>query len=267
MGMMEEIKARITSQDGAAQFNAAEMLLCFWETSPENLEKLLPRPLVPGAMPVAMAVFANYAYTNFGPGYLESSLYLTTRYDDQKGMFCISMPLTSEAAADGHSRLLEYPRKVANAAFLTGNNRVAVSAERFGLSYCRINARFDESFNSDDAYEIIGECIDLESPLRMVHFNYSGQEYRADTLFESDRYIFRREMTVSSAEISIGHADVKLSPSVYEPWYRVGPSRVLGAVLVKGDCIISKKERITKAPPMQFGPYAFSNWDIWMGMD
>jgi acetoacetate decarboxylase len=265
MRLIKAVKARIRERDSAAHFEDAELLLNFWETSPEIVKKLLPAPLQPGPVPVAMGVLANYRHTSFGEGYLESSLYLMSRHNGENGMFCISMPITSEPAADGHSKLLEYPRKVANAAFMSAAGGAAGSGERFGLNYFSTKAWLNGEFNSDDAHELIDECMDLADPVRIVHFNYSGEHYYKYLPFESDRFIYRREVTIYPVKMEKGHADIQVARSIYEPWFRVAVTRVLGAVYIRGDCSFSAKKRMARADSMQFGPYAFSNWDLWVG--
>ena len=66
-------------------FYDAEMLTVIWETKPEIVKRLLPPPLKPGKMPLAVAFVANYPKTNFGVTYLESALFLRAEFNGEEG--------------------------------------------------------------------------------------------------------------------------------------------------------------------------------------
>ena len=64
---LEEITENL-SQKG--EFYDAEVLTVYFKTTPEVVERLLPPPLEPAALPIGAAFVAKYPKTNFGVSYL-----------------------------------------------------------------------------------------------------------------------------------------------------------------------------------------------------
>src|SRR5512136_2111901 len=117
MGFVKTFEEIMTNTRATADFYDAEMLMVFWETKPEVVAKLLPAPLNPAAIPLAMAFVAWYPSTNFDVTYHESALFVRARYNGEEGNYCLSMPVTSDIAMAAGREFYGFPKKMADVHF------------------------------------------------------------------------------------------------------------------------------------------------------
>ena len=118
----------------------AEVLTVYFETKPEIVEKLLPPPLEPTALPIGAAFVANYPKTNFGVRYLESALFLLAQHNGEEGAFCLSMPVTNDIALILGREIFGYPKKMADIDIERKGENVSGWTERHGIRFFEVKA-------------------------------------------------------------------------------------------------------------------------------
>ena len=152
MGFVRTIEQISESYLETFDFYDAEMLTVYFETQTEIVARLLPPPLKPASNPIAIVFVANYPKTNFGVIYLESALFLTSEYEGDEGIFCLSMPVTNDMAMIGGREIFGYPKKMGDIYFKHEGNDARGWTERHGIRFLEIKAKLNGKFN-DDGYK------------------------------------------------------------------------------------------------------------------
>ena len=95
-----------------SDFINAEMLLATFETNMDVVKEVIPRPLKPTRDARATVFVAQYPETNFGCVYNEGALLIHCEYRGEKGVYCLSMPVTDDMAMVGGRENFGYPKKI-----------------------------------------------------------------------------------------------------------------------------------------------------------
>ena len=117
MGFVKTVEEISEKYQPNGEFYDAEVLTVYFETKSEVVERLLPPPLKPAALPIGAAFVANYPKTNFGVTYLESALFLLAQHNGEEGAYCLSMPVTNDIALILGREVFGYPKKMAEIGF------------------------------------------------------------------------------------------------------------------------------------------------------
>ena len=243
-----------------ADFYNAEMLLVYWETKPDIIKRLLPRPLKPAGKPIAAAFVANYPKTNFGVSYLESSLFLKCRFKDEEGVYILSMPVDNDMAMAAGREFYGYPKKMANIYLNRNGNEVKGWTERHGTRFFEVRAKLFGEISDDNAQNIMTE-IGIKNSV-MVVFNFKHFPAPDGKGFDYNPRLIREEVEFHPSSIELAEAEIILKPSDYDPWSEVEVVKVLGAGYIIGNNSMRKGSVVAEVKPTTFAPYAFLKWDF-----
>jgi acetoacetate decarboxylase len=126
------------------EFTNAEMLMAVYRTDPEVVARLLPKPLTPAAEPLVFAFVARYPQTNFGSIYNEGALFVTARFRDRTGGYCLAMPVDDDTALIGGREYFGFPKKMAEEIRLQRRGHtIAGQVVRKGVEILRIELEPD----------------------------------------------------------------------------------------------------------------------------
>jgi len=164
---MEWIMDRMKKQ--AMEFYGAETLFVFYETRPEIIERILPPPLKPASRLLVTVLLANYPSTNMGITYLESALFVSAAYNNEEGLFTLSMPVTNDMALIGGREINGYPKKMADIEFKRTGKVVSGWTERRGISFMELKANLTGKYKDNYAEEVATRF--LNPPMDIVMFN------------------------------------------------------------------------------------------------
>ncbi len=243
-------------------FYDAEMLVVAWVTKPQIVERLLPPPLKPTELPVAMAFVAHYPRTNFGPSYYEGALFLLgAEFNGKMGSYCLAMPVTGDMAMAGGREIFGYPKKLANIEFKRSGDSVTGWLERHGVRFFEVRARLDGKPSFENFRESMTEGSAYNDERGAITYNFkyfqapdgSGLDYSPRLV--SQATVFRPKT------IEWGNAEVILSPSEHDPWSEVEIVTVLGAVYTVGNNSMLRGSVVAEVDPVAFAPYSFLKWD------
>jgi acetoacetate decarboxylase len=121
------------------EFVNAEMLLATYITDANAVKKVLPKPLSPAEVPLASVFVARYPETNFGCVYNEGALFVHCAYKNERGLYCLSMPVDDDMALIYGRERFGYPKKIADRITLEKeDNRVVGKVVRKGEEILRI---------------------------------------------------------------------------------------------------------------------------------
>jgi acetoacetate decarboxylase len=132
-----------------ADFYDAEMLTVFWETKPEIVARLVPAPLEPADLPIAMAFGAWYPATNFAAVYRETALFIRVKYQGEEGSYCLAMPVTSDMAMAGGREVFGFPKNMADIHYSIDGDAVHGWTERRGVRFMEIRASLTGKCNDE----------------------------------------------------------------------------------------------------------------------
>jgi acetoacetate decarboxylase len=256
----EELGRTARGKGGLYEFYDAEMLTVMWETKREIVKRLLPPPLKPTRRPLAMAFVANYPKTNFFPPYYEGGLFLRATFEGVEGNYCLAMPVTNDMAMAGGREEFGYPKKLANIELKRSGNSVEGHLERHGLRFFEIHAKLTGKPSSDDFPKLMAGR-EKDGGI----FNYNFKHFLApdEDLFEYNPRLVREKVILRPSVVKWGEAEVKLSPSDYDPWAEVEVVKMLGALYTVGNNTMLRGSVVAEVAPAAFVPYATLKWDWW----
>jgi acetoacetate decarboxylase len=214
-------------------FYDAEFLSVYWETKPEIVKRLLPPPLKPAKYPVINAFIADYPKTNFGIRYKEGAIFVFAEYGGITGIYCLAMPVDNDMALIAGREVFGYPKKMSNISFKINEKEADGWVERHGITFFEVKVKFTNKPNAKDAMKIL---LDLGlNPTKPGSITYNFKYFMAPTYSEFDfkPRLIREEITMQAINLKIGEAEVKLTPSKYDPWSELLVERMLGGIYLK----------------------------------
>jgi acetoacetate decarboxylase len=262
MGFVKTFEEIMANTRATADFYDAEMLMIFWETQPEIVERLLPAPLKPAAIPLAMAFVAWYPSTNFDVTYHESALFVRARYSGEEGNYCLSMPVTSDIAMAAGREFYGFPKKMADIHFSRTGNTVQGWTERRGIRFMEVTADLTGRCNDEAVQRVLEGMYDAGGSMKGLSYNFKHFPAPEGGSFDYPPRLVRQETLFRPKERVFGEVEIILKKSAYDPWSEVEVVRMLGAMYTKGDNSMLGGKVIAEVDFMQFAPYAFLKWDM-----
>jgi len=240
-------------------FYNAEMLTIFYETKPEIVERLLPPPLKPAAIPLAFVFVANYPKTNFGVSYLESALFLRASFNGEEGNYCLAMPVTNDMALIGGREIFGFPKKIGQIHIKRNGEEVIGWTERHGVRFLDMRAKLTGTFNVPE----IQDFFTQSSSSTVITFNFKYFPAPGGDGFDYNPRLIREEIIANPNSIEAGEAELTLQSTQSDPWGELEIVRILGATYTIGDNSMKKGSVVAEADPAEFAPYAFMKVDVY----
>ena len=262
MGFVKSLQDIVKNMSETADFFDAEMLVVTWETRPEIIRGLLPRPLEPGKRPLVTAFVAHYPRTNFDVSYLESALFISAEFEGTPGNYCLSMPVTNDIAMAAGREMYGYPKKMAQISLEKNGNKITGWTERRGIRFMEIRADLNGKFNTEDAMQIMTENARTDGERNALSYNFKHFPAPDGKGFDYNPRLISQETILRPKKMEIGQAEIILKSSGYDPWSEVEVVRMLGAVYFVGDNSMIKGKVVAEVNPLEFAPFAFLRWDF-----
>ncbi|MEK3867938.1 acetoacetate decarboxylase family protein [Paenibacillus sp. FSL H7-0716] len=240
-------------------FYDAEMLTVYWETKPEIIERLLPKPLKPTSRPLVNAFIANYPATNFCPPYREAGLFVLADYNGQLGNYCLSMPITSDIGMAMGREVCGLPKKMADVRMHTSEDGIDGAIGRHGIDFFNVKATMDGHFNDNGAEKILEEYYGKDIPLYNIKYANAidGNGFDLMPTLVTQRLVSEVKV-YKAAEASITFQD-----SPHDPWSELEVVNMLGAVYTVSTNVLEKGKILEPLNPMEYLPYCYLRWDWW----
>ncbi len=113
-------------------------------TDPEVVRELLPPPLEPAAEPrVSVAVY-EIGRSNCVGAFNGASVNIACRYQGEDGLYCLTMPMSTDTAIIFGRELYAEPKKLADCQVVERGRFVHGTVTRHGVTYIEIMGTFDE---------------------------------------------------------------------------------------------------------------------------
>jgi len=256
----DELKRTARGKDGLYHFYDAEMLTVMWETKREIVKRLLPPPLKPTRRPLAMAFIAYYARTNFCPSYYEAGLFLKASFKGVEGNYCLAMPVTNDMAMAMGREEFGYPKKLADIEFKRSGNSIKAYIERHGARFLEVRARLTGKPTSGDFPALMAS---RKKDGGIFNYNFKYFLSPDESKFDYNPRLVRAKVIFRPNLVKWGDAEVKLSPSDYDPCAELEVVKMLGAVYTIGNNTMQRGSVVAETDPVAFAPYSLLKWDWW----
>ena len=155
----------------------AKALWADYETDPEIIASVLPRPIVPGLEPIVHLAIGQVEMES-GAGFGIGNITVRAAHGDLQGEYGLAMPMGSEAAVIGGRETWGEPKKIADCRIDRNGDDVVATITRGGISYAELRGRVVETLPVPPPRETLdfyfrisrwerveGEVILRESPL------------------------------------------------------------------------------------------------------
>jgi acetoacetate decarboxylase len=259
MGFVKTVEEISEKYQPNGEFYDAEVLTVYFETKSEVVERLLPPPLKPAALPIGAAFVANYPKTNFGVAYLESALFLLAQHNGEEGAYCLSMPVTNDIALILGREVFGYPKKMAEIGFEREGDDIRGWTERNGTRFFEVKARLNGKFNDVGVQQMMADEIESNPDVTVYNFKYFPAPEREG--FDYNPRLVKEVVKRKNKSVEMGEAELILQPSEHDPWIDVEIVRVYGAIYTVGDNTMLPGSVVAEADQAEFTPFAFMKID------
>jgi acetoacetate decarboxylase len=248
---------------GGAEFYDAEALWVLWKTKPELIKKVLPRPLKPTKDPVVGTFIANYPKTNFGVSYNESVMGVLAQFKGEIGLYVLSMPVDDDMAMVGGREVFGYPKKMANFLFKREGDTVEGWTERKGIRFIEMKGKITGKTSQEDVLKMFNEFGIEDFNLTIYNFKYfpSPGGSDSDNFFDYNPRLVHEKVTFKHRSLETVEAEVKLTPSKFDPWAELEIVEMIGSFYTIGDNTMQIGKVVAEVKPTTFTPYAFLKYD------
>ncbi|MNI39469.1 putative acetoacetate decarboxylase [compost metagenome] len=240
-------------------FYDAEMLTLYWETKPEIIARLLPKPLKPASRPLVNAFVANYPATNFCPPYREAGLFVLADYNGQLGNYCLSMPITSDIGMAMGREVCGLPKKMADISLNNAEGFMGGTISRHGIDFVSMEARIEDRFNDSAAGEILDEYYGKDIPL----YNIKYANAIDGSGFDLMPTLVTQRLVSDVKVYKAAEAAITFQDSPHDPWSELEVVNMLGAVYTVSTNVLEKGRVLEPLNPMEYLPYCYLRWDWW----
>jgi acetoacetate decarboxylase len=228
------------------QFMASRSLTVLFETKPEAVSALLPPPLEPTPEAVGHAWLGEIGNSNCVGPFLGAAVYLRARYGDLVGDYCLTMPMSTDAAVIFGRELYGEPKKLAKMIFERKGKHVWGSAERYDIRYLSLRGRMDSSGTGG------------RRQASTFHFKYLPRPDGSG--FDHPPLLIHITTEVKVETEEHGRGELVFRDSPHDPVADIPVVQTLGAVYAEGVFHTSGRV-VCEADPEAFLPYAFGKMD------
>jgi acetoacetate decarboxylase len=137
---LPDLQARLA----APRFLDSSVLSVTFETDPALIAALLPHPLEHDGSGIATVFVGRWGRSNCVGPFAGGALNLRANYGTLSGVYCLTMPMSTDAAVIFGRELYGEPKKMARVTLERTGAHVSAAIERHGITYIAIEAELSE---------------------------------------------------------------------------------------------------------------------------
>lgn len=234
----------------APAFTDIRSLSVTFESEAAVIAELLPPPLEPAAPHVSISVSQIRRSNCVGP-FDGASVNLACRYEGEEGLYCLTMPMSTDFAVMFGRELYAEPKKLATIELDVRGRQARGKVTRYGITYIEIAGMFESDV----------ETVDRPTESQHYYFKYlPGADGRG---LASDPQLIRISHRGRVHRLARGSGTITLRDSPHDPVIDVPVLSVLAASLSESETFTTA-EVVATVPQAQFLPYAFGKSDDMM---
>ena len=238
--------ARIQSLFAEPVFSDSRVLSVQFETTAEFIAAVLPPGLKPDERPLASAWVGTFGSSNCVGPFAGAGINVRARHGDLAGNYCLTMPMSTDAAIIFGRELYAEPKKLADVRLERAGDLITGTVTRYGITFLELRGRMEETLPGGSATGATFHYKFTPSP--------DGRGLDADPLLIH----IRGEST--SRHVERGAGEVILRESPHDPVVDVPVVRVLGAAYTEGETRTFGSV-LARIDADAFLPYAFGKMD------
>jgi acetoacetate decarboxylase len=243
--------SRIQAALAEPRFLSAQMLTVRFLTKPEIVRHVLPPGLQPTDEPLATVMVGRWGRSNCVHAFEGGALYVRARHRDFVGDYCLSMPMSTDAAIIFGRELFGEPKKHAVTTLERSGPTLRGRCLRYGEPIISIEATMERR---EEAAE--GGFVNF-------HYKFLPASDGRGLEWEPVLVMASFEMKVALAEK--GSGTVALGHTVHDPLAEVEIVEVLDASYVEGD-LFARCRTLAQINAAEFLPYAYGKTDDWSAL-
>ncbi len=228
----------------------AQILASVYTTKPENIQKILPPPLLAGKEGMVIVFVARYPESNFGVSYNESAMFVQAIFSREKGdingVYCPCMYVDDDVAMIGGREIYGLPKKIAKIELVREGNTVRGTVERGEIKIVDMKATL--TGRAEGAMEY-GPTFSLRA--------FPSPDMEGLSLVE----IISIDITTEPREIHTGTGTLRFERSEADPLYEIEQEMSMGMIFNIGTPKMSKGTvllRVTGEDTEKYLPYLYA---------
>lgn len=217
-------------------------------TDPAVIAEILPPPLEPAPEARVHVSVYEIRRSNCVGAFAGGSVNVACTYRGQPGMYCITMPMTTDTAVIFGRETYAEPKKIAEVNFDVRGKRVRGSITRHGITYIELSAILDEE----------PAQVDRRNTSAHYYFKYFMRPDGAG--LSADPELVRVTHSGETHRFAQGTCSLVLRESAHDPVIDLPVLQLEGATYAEGETH-TRGEVVTTVPAARFLPYAFAKTD------
>ena len=217
-------------------------------TDPEIVRELLPPPLQAASEPrVSVGVSEIRESDCVGP-FNGSSINIACTYNGEEGLFCLSMPMSTDTAVMFGRELFAEPKKVADIQLDVSARHVRGTVTRHGITYIELRGSFDDDL----------QPVNRDSVTKHYYFKYLPAANGRGLAFDPQLVcVTHRGRTHEAVR---GNGTITFRESRHDPVIDIPVLSVTGATFSHSETHTTA-EVVATVPAAQFMPWAHFKTD------
>lgn len=237
---VEDIQRRMKEN---RYYNVDRVAIRF-QTEPAWIERVLPPGLVPTGESYCHAEILSVQSSNCVGGFRGGGVYVPANHEGQAGLYCLTMPMSSNTAIIWGRELFGEPKKLATVEFANSGQAIEATIRRYGTDILHIDA------------ELRNTKPRRKRSSSVFHYKYLLDE--RGTGFQSDPTLIRVTFDTYIREMKTGSGEVHLRSSDHDPLGDIPVHDILGASFTTED-LVSHQQSLGEVDPDEFLRYALGN--------
>lgn len=224
---------------------ALSLLACY-ETDPEIIASVLPRPLEPTDEP---RVSLNISRVEMASGtrFGAANVTVRARHGDLVGEYALAMPIGSEAAVIGGRETFGEPKKLADISLERSGNEVRGTVTRHGITYLELRGR-------------VVEKLTTPPPEETLDFYFKFLISPDGKGFDNDPALVHCRRTYPMRTLERVEGEIVLRDSEFDPVADLPVRRLLSFTLVDRRCQ-QRAEIVDRVPGEWIAPFVHQRYD------
>ncbi len=240
--------ARLQQINGAASFLQATSLSMTFLTDPAVVRELLPPPLEPADEPRVSVSVYRIGQSNCVGAFDGASVNLACRYNGEDGLYCVTMPMSTDTAVVFGRELYAEPKKLAECRVDRRGRFVHGSVTRHGITYIELTGDFEGDL----------EPVDRAGTSSHYYFKYLQAADGNGLAF--DPQLIRVTHRGRTHRMMRGTGTITFRESPHDPVIDIPVLMVEGAAYSESETHTTA-EVVTTVRAEDFLPYAYAKTD------
>ncbi len=221
-------------------------LLASYETDPEIVAAVLPRPLEPTGEP---RVSLNVSQVEMATGakFGAANVTVAARHGDKLGEYALAMPMSSEAAVVGGRETFGEPKKLAEITLERSGDEVRGRVTRHGITYLELRGR-------------VVETLETPPPQQTLDFYFKFLISPDGKGFDTDPALVYCRRTYPIRTLERVEGEIVLRDSPFDPVADLIVRRPLSFTLADRQCH-QQAEIVDRVPGEWIAPFVHQRYD------